>query len=528
MPGAGRRITATRAVVGAVAVSSFGTWSYNVGIAVYAYERTHSASWVAIVTVGRYLPAVVISWLAAGLIDRLPRRGLAATGDVLCAAIMAVLALLAHGTASLWLITLVAALSSGCARIQAAALLSLAADVVPESRVARTSMLTAAAEAVSTALGSAAASALLVAVDPAGLFLVNGATFLLSAVLTLNLRAVGARGPTAGRSAAPAPDGVRGLQAARVVAAYVYGADIVLLAVVAARDGHPGAYGLLLAAAGVGGVLALVPTRRRAGGASTAAAALGGTALYVLPLLALAPSGTLYAGLGGQVVRGAGAVLVTAAVMGTLQRTVLSAAAGRVFGTTQSLVLIGTCAGSLGTAGLLSLTGTPVTVVVTVGVALVAQLVVHPQLRRVDRRDARELAALDPKLGVLRSLDLLRDANRATLYEIAESVEEITVPPGRPILTEGDPADALYVLLTGRVEVTDAGGNLLRTMTAPDHIGELGLLHRSARTATVATLDTCRLWRVPGDRFLAAIAEAGVSGTLAETAAVRVATVARA
>jgi hypothetical protein len=29
-----------RQVIASVAVSGFGTWSYNVGIAVYAYDRT--------------------------------------------------------------------------------------------------------------------------------------------------------------------------------------------------------------------------------------------------------------------------------------------------------------------------------------------------------------------------------------------------------------------------------------------------------------------------------------------------------
>lgn len=91
-----------RQVIASIAVSAFGTWAYNVGIAVYAYERTHSAGWVAAVTVGRYIPALVLSWLGGRLLDRLPRRGLAVAADLLCAAVMLLLAALGAAAAPLW------------------------------------------------------------------------------------------------------------------------------------------------------------------------------------------------------------------------------------------------------------------------------------------------------------------------------------------------------------------------------------------------------------------------------------------
>ena len=47
-------IPALRRITASVGVSSLGTWSYNVGIAVYAYQETRSTTWVAVATVGRY------------------------------------------------------------------------------------------------------------------------------------------------------------------------------------------------------------------------------------------------------------------------------------------------------------------------------------------------------------------------------------------------------------------------------------------------------------------------------------------
>ncbi|BEP16646.1 hypothetical protein acdb102_49570 [Acidothermaceae bacterium B102] len=521
-----------------MAVSGFGTWSYNVGIAVYAYERTHSASWVAIVTVGRYLPALVLSWLAHSLIERWPRRTVALTADLGCAAVMGALALAGAENAPLWLVTVIAAVSSTLARIQAASVLSLAADVVVESQLARAARLTGAAEAVATAVGSAAASALLVRFSPPALFLVNAATFVVSASLIATVRPTRRR--STGTSSAPqarddaSPAGARSfwpLQAARGLAAYVYGVDIVVLTVVASRQFHSlsgtSAYGWLLAATGLGGLIAVTPLRRATGRLQTAPLLLVGLAVYTVPVLIFALDPPAAIGIVVQVVRGIGSVLVTSAAITGLQRSVPSSMAGRVFSTTQSLVLVGTCAGALSTPLLLGLTGFHATLVISALAPVAAGLALYPALARFGRQETDLLTLLDPRLSVLRGLRLLRDASRSTLYEIADAVVEVGVEPGVPVVREGAPSDALYVLTSGAVDVTGRGPDgpvLLRRLTAPDYFGEIGLLRESPRTSTVTSSTECVLWRIPGDVFLAAIAEAGASGALSDTVQVRFAT----
>ena len=74
---------------------------------------------------------------------------------------------------------------------------------------------------------------------------------------------------------------------------------------------------------------------------------------------------------------------------------------------------------------------------------------------------------------------------------------------------QDEPADALYVLVEGRIEVTvraaDGAPELLRVMEAPCYFGEIGLLQRIPRTATVTAVDRCLLWRIDGEDFLAAL-----------------------
>lgn len=520
-----------RFVIASIAISGFGTWSYNVGIAVYAFEMTHSATWVAVVTVGRYLPAIVLSWWMSGLVDRLPRRGLVIGGDLVCAGVMVVLSILGAASAPVWLVTIVAAVSSTAARVQAAGVLSLAADVVKESQLARASMLAAASEAVATAAGSAVASLVLLRFDPSSLFALNAATFVVSAALVAWVPPVPVR-PRVRRVTAPARRVVSSvrtqvwpLQASRAVAAYVYGMDVVLLTVVAARQlgSGTGGYGWLLAAAGLGGLLVLAPARRFVtGGAMTAAVSSVAMGCYSLPLLVFALGPPLAGGLAVQVVRGAGAVIVTSSVMSALQWAVPSAEAGRVFGSTQSLVLVGTCVGSLATPALLSVLGFRATLVVGAVAPFVVQLLLQPLLGRFHRRDPRLVAALDPRLAVLRQLDLLRDASRATLYAVADSVTEVHAEPGTVLLAEGDPSDALYVIVSGEVEVTGGEDHqVYRRQTGPSYVGEIGLIRGIPRTATVTTTSACEVWRVPGEVFLQATSEAGASGALMDTVRVR-------
>jgi CRP-like cAMP-binding protein len=58
---------------------------------------------------------------------------------------------------------------------------------------------------------------------------------------------------------------------------------------------------------------------------------------------------------------------------------------------------------------------------------------------------------------------------------------------------------------------------------APDYVGELGLVHRRPRTATVATVTECQMLRIPGQDFLAAIEDTPPSSMMLGRAGVRMA-----
>jgi CRP-like cAMP-binding protein len=98
---------------------------------------------------------------------------------------------------------------------------------------------------------------------------------------------------------------------------------------------------------------------------------------------------------------------------------------------------------------------------------------------------------------------------------------------GVAIVTQGEPADHFYVIKSGRVEVSrtsDSGPVVLAELGTGDYFGEIGILHKVPRTATVTALEPCELYRVEGQQFLDAVNGAPtMSASLMEGAAVRLA-----
>jgi CRP/FNR family transcriptional regulator, cyclic AMP receptor protein len=74
------------------------------------------------------------------------------------------------------------------------------------------------------------------------------------------------------------------------------------------------------------------------------------------------------------------------------------------------------------------------------------------------------------------------------------------------ICHQGDPADDVYFLVDGRVEVSSESTTGTRvyhaTIDTPQFIGELGVLGEMPRTATMLALIDSSVWASPGEAFL--------------------------
>jgi predicted acylesterase/phospholipase RssA/CRP-like cAMP-binding protein len=121
-----------------------------------------------------------------------------------------------------------------------------------------------------------------------------------------------------------------------------------------------------------------------------------------------------------------------------------------------------------------------------------------------------DVSAPDDHLGSLRShlvdqlARLFGDEVAAIAPELARRTEFVDVAAGEVLFRQGDPADAAYLLVTGRVRVlvdTEDGVEPIAEVGAGQLIGELALLEDAVRGATVVATRDSALARLPQAAF---------------------------
>lgn len=87
---------------------------------------------------------------------------------------------------------------------------------------------------------------------------------------------------------------------------------------------------------------------------------------------------------------------------------------------------------------------------------------------------------------------------------LADRVTEVTIPMGATVFRQGDPGEALYLLVSGRAEVfleQDGGRKRVASLAAGDSFGEMALLSGAPRNATVEAVEPLELLRMGREAF---------------------------
>src|SRR5262249_10170866 len=149
-----------------------------------------------------------------------------------------------------------------------------------------------------------------------------------------------------------------------------------------------------------------------------------------------------------------GTLVVDVLAVTLLQRSLPKDMIARVFGAFFTLVLAAICLGSLVASQLMAHAPLNVSLLLLAVVAPVACAACWPYLHRMDQEAVGKLAELRPRITLLEALDIFSAAKRPTLERLAAALEPVDVPTGRDIVTEGDSADALWIVVGGEVAVT--------------------------------------------------------------------------
>jgi len=97
----------------------------------------------------------------------------------------------------------------------------------------------------------------------------------------------------------------------------------------------------------------------------------------------------------------------------------------------------------------------------------------------------------------LKSIPLFQEMGDEELDRIAPFAQEVTVDEGKTLVREGDYSYEFMVIDEGEVEVT-RGGEHVADLGSGDFFGEMGLLEKTLRNATVTAKTPVKLVTLTG------------------------------
>ena len=97
----------------------------------------------------------------------------------------------------------------------------------------------------------------------------------------------------------------------------------------------------------------------------------------------------------------------------------------------------------------------------------------------------------DSKIDLIKGVPLFSAASKQELAEIASIADEIDLPEGKVLIKEGDSGREFFVLIEGSAEV-QRGGKKVAGIGGGDFFGEIALISKSPRNATITTTSPVR------------------------------------
>jgi CRP/FNR family transcriptional regulator len=113
---------------------------------------------------------------------------------------------------------------------------------------------------------------------------------------------------------------------------------------------------------------------------------------------------------------------------------------------------------------------------------------------------------MDDKARMLSRVPLFERLNGRALAHVERLVDEVDIPVGKALTTEGLSGREFFIILDGTVSVA-RGGTTVATLGPGDFFGEIALVDGGPRTATATTMTPCRLLVLAHREFDSLLAE---------------------
>jgi hypothetical protein len=481
-------------------------------VVVYAQDGVVAAGVLGAVRMG---PAVLAGMLAATVVRRFGgRRVLLVLG--LVRALVAVLCALviATGLPTIWLYVLAAAGAVAGAPIRPAAATLMPGLARSPGELVAANMAWGTGEGLGTFAGPFVAGLLIAAGQLPLTAVVVAAAFVGTVAIASGLRFEHAADAAGGAREARGLGIAAGLQAVarRPVLRWsmlgVYGQVLTRgllnpLTVVASIEllgmGEAGV-GLLGAALGLGGLLGAVfavsLTRAdRLVRTECAALAYWGAPIAVIGLIA-----SPVVGLGAMVVTGVANAVYDVAIITIFQRGSTNQERAAVFSVFEGVAGLGLVTGSLLAPVLLAAFGARGALAIAGSLLPIIAVVVYGRIGASDR-----VSVVDEEVvRLIRRVDVFAELPLTALERVAAGMTPVTAAAGADLVREGEAGDTFVILSSGEVEVT-VGGAPMDRLGPGSGFGEIALLRRSPRTATVTALTDVTGYAVDAGTFACAV-----------------------
>ena len=112
----------------------------------------------------------------------------------------------------------------------------------------------------------------------------------------------------------------------------------------------------------------------------------------------------------------------------------------------------------------------------------------------------------DAKIELLKNVPLFAGCTKTELRRLASIADEIDLREGTVLTREGRPGREFFVLIEGTVRV-DKGGRKVADLGRGDWLGEIALLTKAPRTATVTATSSVRSLVITEREFRQTVAE---------------------
>jgi len=485
-------------------------WAFTVALGIIAY-RDGGATAVGLVGLLRMLPSAILAPLLSPIADRGRRERVLILVSIVrgvATAAAAVVVALAGPTVVVYALAVLSTVAATLYRPAHSALLPSLCRTGYE--LASANMVRGLLDSAATLVGPLLAAVLLQFTGVDVVLAVAAASSFWAAALLVHLRyEAPPRPPAPTRNLAKeAADGVRavtrnrdlmlilGLAAAQ---ALTRGALTVLSVVVAIEllgTGEPGV-GALMTAVGAGAVIGSLAASLLVGTGRLGAWFAVGVGLWGLPLTLIGLVPQEAAALGLLAFVGVGNALIDLAGFTLIGRMAPDAVLARVFGVLESLVTVFIGIGGVVASSMVEWFGVQ-TALVAVG--LVCPILAVAAWRRLRGLD-RSVDVLDSGIDLLQQVPMFRTLPLPAVEQLARGLEPVTVAADQAVFAQGDIGDRYYLIASGEADVV-GDGRVVATLGPGEGFGEIALLRRSPRTATVVARSELRLQALGPDRFL--------------------------